>query len=129
MNTRKTIYEKLFRNDKTELATHEVDLALADDIKKAVDASIAYKDIRTKSWNKASTPLIALFDVLRAELGTAQTAMAGINSLKEKTKALGVEMPAKMLANEKIIGDILKTRKTKADQLKKILDQIPSLVN
>jgi hypothetical protein len=129
MNTRKTIYEKLFTNDETDLAAHEVDLALADDIKKAVDASIAYKDIRNKSWNKASTPLIALFDVLRAELGTAQTAMAGINSLKEKTKALGVPMPDKMIANEKIIGDILKTRKTKADQLKKILDQIPSLVN
>lgn len=129
MNTRKTVYEKLFRNDETQLSSYDVELALADDIKKAVDASVAYKDLRNKSWNKASTPLIALFDVLRAELGAAQTAMAGINSLKEKTKALGVEMPPKMLANEKIIADILKTRKSKADQLKKILDQIPSLVN
>jgi hypothetical protein len=33
MNTRKTIYDKLF-TEKVELAKHEVELALIDDLKK-----------------------------------------------------------------------------------------------
>jgi len=128
MNTLKTVYGKLFKADKTELAKHEVNLALAGDIKNAIDATLAYKDMRSKAWNKASTPLIALFDILRAELGTAQTALRGIEELKQKTSDLGLEMPPKMLENEKVINDLLKTRKTKVDQLDKILKQIPGLV-
>ena len=34
MNTRKTVYNKLFKEE-TKLATHEVELALAEDLRKA----------------------------------------------------------------------------------------------
>ena len=38
MNTRKTVYNKLF-SEKTELAKHEVELALVDDLRKLANSS------------------------------------------------------------------------------------------
>jgi hypothetical protein len=106
---------------------HDVELALADDIKKAIDAALTFKDKKKQAYNKASTPLIALFDTLRAELGAANTAQRGIADLKAKTAALGVEMPAKMLQNEKTINDILNNTKSKVTQLDKFIQALPNL--
>lgn len=39
MNTKKAVYEKLFQADKVELAKHEVNLALLDDLATAVKGS------------------------------------------------------------------------------------------
>ncbi len=127
MNTRKTVYSKLF-TEKVELEKHEVDLSLAEDIKKAISATLAFKDQRKAAWNKASTPLIGLYDILRIELQTASKAADGIKLLKEKTAALGVEIPAKVLENEKTVMDIIKTSKAKVDKLNKIINEIPNLV-
>mgnify|MGYP003658744870 CR=1 FL=1 len=128
MNTRKTVYEKLFRNDETKLAKHEVELGLAQDIKSAVDATLLYKEKRAAAWNKASTPLIGLYDILKMEYQSALTASKGIEDLKEKTKTLGIDMPPKMLENEKVINEIVKLSKSKFDQLNKIINSIPTLV-
>ena len=126
MNTLKTIYEKL--GDKTELGKHEVELGLAQDIKSAIDATLLFKDKRSSAWNKASTPLIGLYDILRLEYQSALTASKGITDLKEKTKTLGIDIPPKMLENEKVINEILKTSKSKVEQLNKIINSIPNLV-
>jgi hypothetical protein len=106
---------------------HDVELALADDIKKAIDAALTFKDKKKQAYNKVSTPLLALFDTLRAELQTATTAQKGIADLKAKTSALGVEMPAKMLQNEKTINDILNNTKSKVTQLDKFIQALPNL--
>jgi hypothetical protein len=42
MNTRKTIYDKLF-TEKVELAKHEVELALIDDLKKYTQGFAKYE--------------------------------------------------------------------------------------
>ena len=69
MNTRKTVYNKLF-TEKTELAKHEVELALFDEIKTAIESArkmkeeiianfakanggLRYCDMFDKSFNKA----------------------------------------------------------------------------
>ena len=71
MNTRKTVYNKLF-TEKTELAKHEVELALFDEIKTAIESArkmkeeiianfakanggLRYCDMFDKSFNKALT--------------------------------------------------------------------------
>lgn len=127
MNTTKVIYEKLFSNQQTELSKHEVELALADDIKNAINVALTFKDKKKAAFNKASTPLIGLFDILRAELGAARKAADGIKALKEKTAALGVEMPPKMLQNETQINEILKNTETKVKQLDKLINLLPNL--
>ena len=106
---------------------HDLELALADDIKKSIDSALTFKDKKKQAFNKASTPLIGLSDVLRAELGAAYTAQKGIADLKAKTAALGVEMPAKMLQNEKIINDIVNNTKGKVTQLLKFIQALPDL--
>lgn len=128
MNTQKSIYNKLFKYEQTELATQEVNLALADDIKSAIDATLAYKDKKKAAWNKASTPLIAVYDMLRAEYGSAVRAQNGINDLKAKAKELGTDVPAKILNSEKQIIELVKTSKAKFDQMNKIINSIPNLV-
>jgi hypothetical protein len=128
MNTQKSIYNKLFKYEQTELATQEVNLALADDIKAAIDATLAFKDKKKAAWNKASTPLIAVYDMLRAEYAAANKALTGINDLKAKAKDLGTDVPAKILNSEKQIVELVKTSKSKFDQMNKIINSIPDLV-
>ena len=126
MNTLQTIYNKL--QDKTELAKHEVELGLAQDITAAVNATLEFKEKRKAAWNKASTPLIGLYDILRTEYQAALTAQKGIADLKQKTATLGLEVPAKMLENEKTISAVLKASQAKVSALDKIINQIPNLV-
>jgi len=130
MNTLKTTMFKVAQieqQERTDLAKHEVELALADDIKNAINIALAFKDKKKAAFNKASTPLIGLFDILRAELGAAKKAADGIKLLKEKTAALGVEMPQKMLQNEIQINEILKNTQVKVTQLDKLINQLPNL--
>lgn len=126
MNTLKTVFDKI--TEKTDLSTHNVELGLAQDIKSAVDATLLYKEKRAAAWNKASVPLIGLYDILKMEYQAALTASKGIADLKEKTKTLGLDMPPKMLENEKVINEIVKLSKSKFDQLNKIINSIPTLV-
>ena len=117
MNTLKTIYDKL--GDKTELAKHEVDLSLADDLIKF------YKDNATDS-NKASLLVDKLLQDTKIALNMYKEVEAGTNVLLSniskyqiKAKELGLDLPkeitsiiatstAKQKNNLKIIAGITK---------------------
>ena len=117
MNTLKTIYDKL--GDKTELAKHEVDLSLADDLIKF------YKDNAADS-NKASLLVDKLLQDTRIALNMYKEVEAGTNVLLSniskyqiKAKELGLDLPkeitsiiatstAKQKNNLKIIAGITK---------------------
>ena len=116
MNTLKTIYDKL---GKTELAKHEVDLSLADDLIKF------YKDNAADS-NKASLLVDKLLQDTRIALNMYKEVEAGTNVLLSniskyqiKAKELGLDLPkeitsiiatstAKQKNNLKIIAGITK---------------------
>ena len=52
MNTTKSVYNKLFKEEATELASHKVDLAMIDDFKKLLNqANVDYKDFNS-DYNK-----------------------------------------------------------------------------
>ena len=117
MNTLKTIYDKL--GDKTELAKHEVDLSLADDLIKF------YKDNAADS-NKASLLVDKLLQDTKIALNMYKEVEAGTNVLLSniskyqiKAKELGLDLPkeitsiiatstAKQKNNLKIIAGITK---------------------
>ena len=117
MNTLKTIYDKL--GDKTELAKHEVDLSLADDLIKF------YKDNAANS-NKASLLVDKLLQDTKIALNMYKEVEAGTNVLLSniskyqiKAKELGLDLPkeitsiiatstAKQKNNLKIIAGITK---------------------
>ena len=63
MNTRKTIYDKLF-NEKVELAKHEVNLGVVDDLKKL--ASISASQLKTNK--NIITVIVGIVDSINAKL-------------------------------------------------------------
>jgi len=115
MNTRKTIYDKLF-TEKVELAKHEVELSLIDDliliVKKTDEEVKAGFAIRSQGK-----------DVIRKGIQNEKNAIKlseeGIkigNNILSKMKELGIQDP---IVNEKI--NFLKTRISGSkDRLKSI---------
>jgi hypothetical protein len=117
MNTLQNIYNKL--SDKTELAKHEVQLSLADDLIKF------YKDNAADS-NKASLLVDKLLQDTKIALNMYKAVEAGTNVLLSniskyqiKAKELGLDLPkeitsiiatstAKQKNNLKIIAGITK---------------------
>ena len=118
MNTLQTIYNKL-SEEKTELAKHEVELSLADDLIKF------YKDNSAQS-NKASLLVDKLLQDTKIALNMYKEVEAGTNVLLSniskyqiKAKELGLDLPkeitsiiatstAKQKNNLKIIAGITK---------------------
>jgi hypothetical protein len=117
MNTLQNVYDRLV--DKTELAKHEVDLSLADDLIKF------YKDNAADS-NKASLLVDKLLQDTKIALNMYKEVEAGTNVLLSniskyqiKAKELGLDLPkeitsiiatstAKQKNNLKIISGITK---------------------
>lgn len=91
MNTRKTVYNKLF-SEKTELAKHEVELALLDDLKvlvskgkevngNMVDGQIEVRNIATRTIQLAKEHLKNLDAVSKLT-----------NQMKSQADALGIDI-------------------------------------
>lgn len=107
MNTRKTVYNKLFKEE-TKLATHEVDLALADDLKQsivflqkaneAVNSAIkvyedSYKKMQTESKGANSildtqSKLINTVEAKAKELGINAASIPNYNEVNKSWEAL-----------------------------------------
>lgn len=105
MNTRKTVYEKLFRNDETQLATH--DIKLAKSLKELEDI---YKELQ-KSGDGVSNYVTSLRQVVTGLNNTGKA--FNILSDRYKTesdatikavKDLGVEVPASVTNQIKFIS-------------------------
>lgn len=102
MNTQKSIYEKLFKYEQTELSTHRVDLALADDIKTALKNATAEsaKMAKTKAAVQKSADAIA-----------AALKSSGVLDNKQLGKAIlqrGAKFQEQFLKMEKELGVSLK---------------------
>jgi hypothetical protein len=93
MNTRKTIYDKLFA-EKVELAKHEVELGLKDDILKSISD---YESASKKLDNKIS----AYYDIIFKAKKSFEQLKADNNSLFVVVKKLiSEELKAKELGKE-----------------------------
>jgi phage shock protein A len=124
MNTRKTIYDKLF-TEKVELAKHEVELALIDDIKKLMNSALS----RKAEFQKFAQTVQQQLDNLRVssnmwnrDLSEAQTL---ISNLVVKAKEIGVAVPNEVLAYEKIIKEGVSETKNYSNIVAKIKSELP----
>lgn len=108
MNTRKTIYEKLFKNDETKLATHEVELAIADDVKKAYANAITARKKSFDEYQKLK-PLVANALKMQLDLQKAnQDAIPLFDTYEKAVKELGLELPKEIVQQKQNIQDGLK---------------------
>lgn len=130
MNTRKTVYEKLF-TEKTELAKHEVNLALRDDIISGFQKYLAQRDTAKKAINKAENAIIDAYNNYAALAGAANTTLSDVNVLRTKAKELGIEIDPDMTGIEKRMKDELKILKPNASAIQntaKTLSDIKSSI-
>ena len=132
MNTRKTIYDKLF-NEKVELAKHEVELGIIDDFTKEANKTISTGDLLKKENNEVEKKLGVYFKLkqdlenekksLEANLNTIQTRIEDINAgysrtspiyknLINKASDLGIDYPKNIDVTFKNIEDLLKYTKS-----------------
>jgi hypothetical protein len=89
MNTRKTVYNKLFKEE-TKLATHEVDLSLVDDVKSFYEnANKVYKS-NTDLLQKYAQTLETNFQKSADEY---KKALDKYNQLEKSSKDLGIDLP------------------------------------
>jgi len=100
MNTRKTIYDKLF-TEKVELAKHEVELALIDDLKKNNAAALKEYALYENNRKKARLAIAECKTSIRQYAVILNKNINLINETKVKAKELGLALPADVLAIEK----------------------------
>lgn len=101
MNTEKQVFNKLFSQEKVELASQAYEFALADDIKAEASNMEGIIGKVKPQFNKAQTAMIQYNDFNRAVAGSANRLIALVKDMKEKAKTLGVEPPQSILALEK----------------------------
>lgn len=108
MNTKKAVYEKLFSNQTTELAKHEVELAIADDIKKAYNDAIAARKRSFEEYQKLKS-LIASALKLQLDLKSENDkALPIFDKYELAVKELGLPVPPEIVNQKKNIQDGLK---------------------
>ena len=101
MNTRKTVYNKLF-TEKVELAKHEVELGSIDNLNKVLE------EIKGAGRNVAATGRKSVSALVNTTLPIIDTTRKKIEQarkdydlISKQAKDLGVEIPANVTANLK----------------------------
>lgn len=93
MNTRKTVYEKLFRNNETKLAAHEVELGLIQELE---SSSKKNNDLANK-LDSDFTQFASIRNSITSNLARLTTenndVAAKINAAIKTARDLGVESP------------------------------------
>lgn len=93
MNTRKTVYEKLFRNNETQLATHEVELASLQNVTKLDDAAFKLKDKALILVQKAKESLSIAINNSGQTITAFEKVILEVDALEKSVKDLGVTLP------------------------------------
>ena len=107
MNTRKTVYNKLFKEE-TKLATHEVELALVDDFNKEYENAL-------NAQAKAETSIIDYNDLANKIISTLNSAgqtflkaNSRFQEIEQMTKELGVDVSPQLKSKKETISTALK---------------------
>jgi predicted nucleic acid-binding Zn-ribbon protein len=132
MNTLKTVYNKLFKEE-TTLASHEVELGIIDDFTKEVNAAITNGDLIKKENTEIEKNLSTYFKLksdlenqkksLETNLQAIQTRIDNINvgynrtnkiyqDLVNKASDLGIDYPKNIDVSFKNLEDLLKYTKS-----------------
>jgi archaellum component FlaC len=95
MNTTKSVYNKLFKEE-TQLASHEVELSIKDDVDTALNQIY-------DAYDKTDKGITKFYNELFAAKKTYETAQTEISNLFNKEKALQ-DLKVKMLNMGKELG-------------------------
>lgn len=114
MSNINTILNKIAKADKVELAKHKVELALRDDIIAGFQKYLGQRDAAKKAISKAENAVIDAYNNYAALAGAANATLGDLNTLKTKSKELGIDLDPDMTGIEKKMKDELKVLKPNA---------------
>jgi hypothetical protein len=107
MNTRKTVYNKLFKEE-TQLAKHEVELGLVDDFNKEYENALniqAKAETAIVDYNELASKIIATLN----SAGQAYLkANARFQEIEQMTKELGIEPSSQLKSKKETISTAIK---------------------
>jgi hypothetical protein len=113
----------LFKEETTNLASHEVELALRDDIIASFQKYLGQRDVAKKVLNKAENAIIEAYNNYSAIAAFGNATLKDMEALKAKAKEIGLGLDPQMesvekkvkseikgyMNNAKAIGDLAKT--------------------
>ena len=94
MNTQKSIYNKLFKEEATELASHDIQLNAIDDFKNAVQNVM---NLNSNAYNKSKTAKPILEQALKEYNMVKPSIDRAVNvglKLEDQAKQLGLVLPS-----------------------------------
>ena len=107
MNTRKTVYNKLFI-EKTELAKHEVELSLVDDFNKLTTLFFNQSGKFETAVQKIETAISEMQKQFIETQKVSSSIDSDYQKVKKSAQELGVNIPAEIENNYKRVLSILK---------------------
>jgi hypothetical protein len=126
MNTTKSVYNKLFSEDKVELGKHEVELGLADDVKKLMQEALTNKNKYTAEAFKA-VDQIKKAKIIAIDWRTnLQDASKKLNDVIVKAKEIGFDVPKEILAYQDVVSKGIKDSAAYVTKLNNMQMEIPT---
>ena len=92
MNTTKSVYNKLFSEDKVELESQRVELGMLDDLTQLVSKSRAVSDIMVEEYMKASQAAKKAVPAAKQHLENLDKVSTILNDLRTQADALGLDI-------------------------------------
>ena len=122
MNTQREVFNKLFKEEKTELATQKIELGTKDVANLRRDASKAHNDAM-KKINKARSEIKSeITSGLQKVVSFEKEVKAIIKRNEKLGKEIGIDIASttvgkNLIKAENEIGDLLKSLKRKYDEI------------
>jgi len=94
MNVSKQVFSRLFKEEKTELETHKIELALVDDIVKVYNDIKSKADALSMQARRAAQELDETSNKAKQLLKEIQSSESDSKRLTTSAKDLGIQIPA-----------------------------------
>ncbi len=124
MNTLKTVFGKLFKEE-TKLASHEVELAITDDIKKIMQTAVNNKNSYSSEALRAVDQIKKAKNIGLEWRDNLQKAQQKIIELTNSAKALGLDIPKEIIAYQEVVSKGIKDVSSYTSKLNELQNQIP----
>ena len=122
MNTMKSVYNKLFKEEATELTSHEVELGLMDDLKKDADKVSKQIGFVNKDISEVKNA-ISLIGMVKADLASneklANDLLKAIVTFENGARDLGLEVPKQIIDYGFLSRELIKSN----NELKKLVEK------
>lgn len=117
MNTNKKVFDKLFTNEKVELASQKYEFALLDSIVK-YSGDIANDYVRVQGI--ASSARDNIENSLKSIILKSELNLESIDKAKKMSSDLGIEIPKQILDAEMTAKNLIKGAKSGLGQISKL---------